>query len=467
MGKNIKRLVSGLEVIDINAKGMGVAKDASGAVYFIKNTIPGDLVDVQVYKKRRGYFEAEPTHFQQKSIHRTIPPCEHFGLCGGCKWQHLDYQQQLFYKEKGVLQNLSKIGKVTPEKTYPIIAAPDSYWYRNKLEFSFSNNRWLTPEEIESDQEHQRMGLGFHKPGRWDKIVSIDCCHLQPDPSNAIRNGLLQFAIAENIPFFDVHKQEGFLRTLMIRNTLEGAFMVLIQFFEENSSLQKKVLTYLKDTFPEITSLLYCINQKPNDSIYDQDLHLFSGKDHLIAQMEELQFKITAKSFYQTNPKQAYVLYQLVREWADLKGNEIVYDLYTGTGTIALFLAKNCKKVVGIESVPEAVQDAHFNAQMNQIENAFFEAGDMKELFNEAFISRHGQPDVVVADPPRDGMHPKVVQQLLQLNAPKMVYVSCNSATQARDLALLSSQYNVDRSRAVDLFPQTGHVENVVLLSRK
>ena len=467
MGKKLKRLVRNLEVIDINTKGMGVAKDESGAVYFIKNTIPGDHVEALVYKKRRGYFEAETTQLLEESPYRTKPTCQHFGLCGGCKWQHLDYQKQLHYKEKGVLQNLSKIGKVTPRKVYPILAAPEAYWYRNKLEFSFSNNRWLTSDEIESGQAHNRLGIGFHKPGRWDKIVSIERCHLQPDPSNDIRNTLFQFAVTENISFFDLHEQKGFLRNLMVRNTLAGEFMVLLQFFEENIEAQQKVLNFLKDTFPQITSLQYCINQKANDSIYDQNLILFSGTDHLIEHMEELRFKITAKSFYQTNPKQAYFLYQLVRDWTALKGNEIVYDLYTGTGTIALFLATNCQKVVGIESVPEAVEDAKYNAKMNQIDNALFEVGDMKKLFNEVFISRHGAPDVVVADPPRDGMHPNVVKQLLHLNAPKIVYVSCNSATQARDLALLNSQYTVEQSQAVDLFPQTGHVENVVLLCRK
>jgi len=467
MGKKIKRVVEGLEVTDINSKGMGVAKDASKAVYFIKNTIPGDLVDVLVYKKRRGYFEAEPTAFIKESPHRVTPPCSHFGLCGGCKWQHLDYAQQLQFKEKGVLQNLYKIGKVTPQKTLPIIAAPDPYWYRNKLEFSFSNNRWLTPQEIQSDEQHHRQGLGFHKPGRWDKIISIQQCHLQADPSNEIRNALLAYAIAENISFYDVKKQEGFLRTLMIRNTQAGDFMVLVQFFESNSKAEEKILSFLKNTFPQISSLLYCINNKPNDTLYDQDIKVYAGEDHLVESMEALNFKITAKSFYQTNPKQAHVLYQLVREWADLNGSEVVYDLYTGTGTIALFLASQCKKIVGIEAIPEAVEDAQFNAKNNQIDNAFFEAGDMKSLFNEDFIKQHGKPDVIITDPPREGMHPKVVQQLLQLNASTIVYVSCNSATQARDLELLTAHYIVEKSQAVDLFPQTGHVENVVLLKRK
>lgn len=467
MGKKSKRMLRELKVVDISTKGMGVAKDEKGAVYFIKNTIPGDLVEAQIYKKRKGYFEVEPTQFLEKSPYRITPECEHFGLCGGCKWQHLDYQKQLHYKEKGVLQNLSKIGKVTPTKIFPILAAPEAYWYRNKLEFSFSNNRWLSTKEIEREEIYNRLGLGFHKPGRWDKIVSIERCHLQPDPSNQIRNALFKFAMEENIPFYDWHKNEGVLRNLMIRNTLAGEFMVLLQFFEDNIEAREKALSFLRDTFPKITSLLYCINQKANDSIYDQDLILFSGKDHLIEQMDALRFKITAKSFYQTNPKQAYVLYQLVSKWAALEGNEIVYDLYTGTGTIALFLASNCKKVVGIESVPEAVEDAEYNANMNQIKNAYFESGDMKKLFNETFISRHGKPDIVITDPPRDGMHPNVVKQLLLLNAPKIVYVSCNSATQARDLALLSGQYMVKQSQAVDLFPQTGHVENVVLLSRK
>jgi 23S rRNA (uracil1939-C5)-methyltransferase len=292
MGKKSKRMLRELKVVDISTKGMGVAKDENGAVYFIKNTIPGDLVEAQIYKKRKGYFEAEPTQFLEKSPYRITPECEHFGLCGGCKWQHLDYQKQLHYKEKGVLQNLSKIGKVTPTKIFPILAAPEAYWYRNKLEFSFSNNRWLSTKEIEREEIYNRLGLGFHKPGRWDKIVSIERCHLQPDPSNQIRNALFKFAMEEKIPFYDWHKNEGVLRNLMIRNTLAGEFMVLLQFFEDNIEVREKALSFLRDTFPQITSLLYCINQKANDSIYDQDLILFSGKDHLIEQMDALRFKI-------------------------------------------------------------------------------------------------------------------------------------------------------------------------------
>ena len=467
MRKKLSRNIESLVVTDINSKGMGVAKDTSGAVYFIKETIPGDVVNINVYKKRRGYFEAQPTAFLKKSPHRVTPPCTHFGLCGGCKWQHFEYAQQLKFKEAGVLRNLQKIGKVNPEETLPIMAAPDAYWYRNKLEFSFSTNRWLTPAEVESKEEHIRLGLGFHKPGRWDKIVSIDTCHLQIEPSNKIRNALRDFAIEEQIPFFDLQQQRGLLRTLMIRNTQAGDFMVLLQFFETKPKEQEKVLTFLKNEFPEITSLLYCINSKANDTIYDQEINLFAGKDHLIETMGTLKFKITSKSFYQTNPKQAYALYELVKSFAALEGNEIVYDLYSGTGTIALFLAALCKKIVGVESIPEAVEDAKYNAQINQIKNATFEVGDMRHIFDETFIEKHGKPDLIVADPPRDGMHKKVIHQIIALQAPKLIYVSCNSATQARDLEKLSCIYNVEISQAVDLFPQTSHVENVVLLRRK
>lgn len=465
--QRIYKVENELEIIDINSLGMGVAKDDSGAVYFIKDTIPGDVVKINIYKKKRDYFEAQPITFLKKSPHRVTPPCNHFGLCGGCKWQHFKYSQQLKFKESGVLKNLEKIGKVNPKEILPIIGAPDTYWYRNKLEFSFSTNRWLTSAEIESKEEHVRLGLGFHKPGRWDKIISIDTCHLQIEPSNKIRNALRDFAIEQQIPFFDLQQQRGLLRTLMIRNTQAGDFMVLLQFFESKPKEQEKVLTFLKNEFPEITSLLYCVNSKANDTIFDQEINIFAGKDYLIETMGTLKFKITSKSFYQTNPKQAYALYELVKSFAAMEGNEIVYDLYSGTGTITLFLAALCKKIVGVESIPEAVEDAEYNAQINQIKNASFEVGDMKHIFDETFIEKHGKPDLIVADPPRNGMHKNVIHQIIIIQAPKLIYVSCNSATQARDIEKLSCIYDVQISQAVDLFPQTSHVENVVLLKRK
>jgi 23S rRNA (uracil1939-C5)-methyltransferase len=464
--KKIDRIETGLQIVDINAKGMGVAKSDEGVVYFIKGVIPGDVVDVQVYKKGRRYFEAKPIKWIQKSTHSSIPPCQHFGVCGGCKLQHLAYEGQLEYKEKGVLHNLNHIGKIDIETVLPIARVENPYYYRNKMEFSFSNKRWLTTEEISGGEEIERNGLGFHKPGMWDKVVDVEHCHLQAEPSNEIRNAIKAFAIREQLDFFDTREQQGFLRTLMIRNTLAGEVMVLIQFFKEEVEKRELLLNFLREQFPQITSLLYCINGKGNDSLYDQNIICYHGQDFITEHLDDLQFKITAKSFYQTNPKQAKVLYAIGQEFAALKGNEIVYDLYTGTGTIALSLAKQCAKVIGVESVPEAIEAANENAQFNAIENAFFEVGDMKDCFNDAFIQRHGKADVVITDPPRNGMHPEVVKQLMKLAPPRIVYISCNSSTQARDLEMMKGMYSVVKSQAVDMFPQTHHVENVVLLHR-
>jgi len=465
--KRVERFENDLKVIDINAKGMGVAKTAEGAVCFIKKVVPGDIVDVRIYKKRRGYFEAEPTRWIQKSKQRTEPVCDHFGVCGGCKWQHLSYQGQIDFKEKGVVHNLKHIGKVEVQEILPIAGVTNPYYYRNKMEFSFSNNRWLTMDEIQQEATIERNGLGFHKPGMWDKIVDVHHCHLQADPSNEIRNALRTYALENQLEFFDPRNQSGFLRTLMIRNTQEGEVMVLLQFYKEHKKNREAILDFIVSKFPQLTSLLYCINTKPNDSIYDQDIHCYHGQDYITENLDQLQFKITAKSFYQTNPQQAKVLYKIAKDFAALKPNEVVYDLYTGTGTIALSLAASCAKIIGIESVPEAIDAAQENALVNQIENAHFEVGDMKAVFNDSFISRHGKADVVITDPPRDGMHADVVQQLIKLAPKRIVYISCNSATQARDLNLMKSHYEVLKSQAVDMFPQTHHVENVVLLELK
>jgi len=465
--KRVERFENDLKVIDINAKGMGVAKTAEGAVCFIKKVVPGDIVDVRIYKKRRGYFEAEPTRWIQKSKQRTEPVCDHFGVCGGCKWQHLSYQGQIDFKEKGVVHNLKHIGKVEVQEILPIAGVTNPYYYRNKMEFSFSNNRWLTMDEIQQEATIERNGLGFHKPGMWDKIVDVHHCHLQADPSNEIRNALRTYALENQLEFFDPRNQSGFLRTLMIRNTQEGEVMVLLQFYKEHKKNREAILDFIVSKFPQLTSLLYCINTKPNDSIYYQDIHCYHGQDYITENLDQLQFKITAKSFYQTNPQQAKVLYKIAKDFAALKPNEVVYDLYTGTGTIALSLAASCAKIIGIESVPEAIDAAQENALVNQIQNAHFEVGDMKAVFNDSFISRHGKADVVITDPPRDGMHADVVQQLIKLAPKRIVYISCNSATQARDLNLMKSHYEVLKSQAVDMFPQTHHVENVVLLELK
>lgn len=465
--KRRQKLFEKLEVIDAGAKGKAVAKAPDGRVIFLSNAVPGDVVDVLTLKKRKAYFEGVATKLHKRSDKRTEPVCEHFGTCGGCKWQHMDYQHQLYYKQKEVENNLRRIGGIDLPEVSPIMGAAKPYFYRNKMEFSFSDNRWLTDAEIASGEKiEDRNALGFHIPGMWDKILDIKKCHLQEDPSNTIRRSIRQFAVEHGLSFFNVRRQSGLLRTLMIRTASTGEIMVLVQFYEDDQAKRALLLNHLKETFPEITSLLYVINQKANDTLYDQEVHCFAGRDHIMEAMEGLRFKINAKSFYQTNSEQAYELYKVARAYAGLTGTETVYDLYTGTGTIAQFVAKKAKKVVGIEAVPEAIEDAKQNAELNGIGNAAFFVGDMKTVLNQGFIEEQGVPDVVITDPPRDGMHKMVVEQLLNVCPEKIVYVSCNSATQARDLALLKEKYKVARVQPVDMFPQTHHVENVVLLEK-
>ncbi|MFM9460860.1 23S rRNA (uracil(1939)-C(5))-methyltransferase RlmD [Flavobacterium psychrophilum] len=470
MGKKItdKIVFDTVKVLDAGAKGVSVAKAPDGKVIFISNVVPGDVVDVQTFKKRKAYYEGKAIYFHEYSEHRTEPVCEHFGVCGGCKWQNMKYSQQLFYKQNEVFNNLKRIGKVEMPEFETILGSEKQFFYRNKMEFGFSNARWMTEAEIKSDQEFDdRNALGFHIPKMWDKILDITKCHLQGDPSNAIRNEIRRFAIENNLEFFNPRNHEGLLRTLMIRTASTGEIMVLIQFFEENKVQRELIMNHLAETFPEITSLQYVINGKPNDTIYDQDIKLFKGRDYILEEMEALHFSINAKSFYQTNSEQAYELYKITRDFAGLTGNELVYDLYTGTGTIAQFVSKQAKKVIGVEAVPEAIADAKENAKRNNISNCEFFVGDMKNVFNDAFIAQHGHPDVIITDPPRDGMHADVVKQILSIGAEKVVYVSCNSATQARDLALMDEMYQVTRVRPVDMFPQTHHVENVVLLEKR
>lgn len=463
-----KIVFEAIEIADAGAKGVCVAKAPDGKVIFVPNVVPGDVVDIQTFKKRKAYYEGKAVKFHTYSTHRIEPVCQHFGTCGGCKWQNMNYSQQLQYKHNEVKNHLQRIGKIELPEFEPILGSEKQYFYRNKMEFAFSNSRWLTPEEIESDEQHDdRDALGFHIPRMWDKILNITYCHLQPDPSNAIRNGLREFAIAHQLEFYDPRNRTGLLRTLMIRTSTLGEVMVLVQFFDDNKAQRELVMNYLQSTFPQIVSLLYVVNQKANDTLYDQHIHVYAGRDHIIEEMEGLRFTINAKSFYQTNPEQAYELYKITREFAGLTGNEMVYDLYTGTGTIAQFIAQKARKVVGVESVADAIAEAKVNAAKNGLTNCEFYVGDMKDVFNDAFIAQHGQADVVITDPPRDGMHKDVVDQLLKLAPPKIVYVSCNSATQARDLALLDVAYRVTRVRPVDMFPQTHHVENVVLLERK
>ncbi|WP_027066368.1 23S rRNA (uracil(1939)-C(5))-methyltransferase RlmD [Maribacter sp. Hel_I_7] len=469
MRKKTKRLVfENVTVTDAAAKGKTIGKAPDGRVIFLTNTVPGDVVDVQTTKKRKAYFEGIATNFHSLSDKRVEPVCQHFNICGGCKWQDMGYEHQLFYKQKEVENNLKRIGHLDLPELTPILGSEKQYFYRNKMEFSFSDSRWLTLDEIKSDNQiEDKNALGFHIPGMWDKILDIEKCHLQKDPSNAIRLETKKFATANGLTFFNPRNQHGMLRTLMIRTTSTGEIMVLVQFFENDKEKRELLLNHLSKTFPEITSLLYVINPKQNDTIYDQEIICFAGRDHIFEEMEGLKFKINAKSFYQTNSEQAYELYKITRNFADLKGDELVYDLYTGTGTIAQFVSKKAKKVVGIESVPEAILDAKANAVRNNIENVDFFVGDMKNVFNEQFITQNGVPDVIITDPPRDGMHKDVVQQILNIAPKKVVYVSCNSATQARDLELMKEMYTITKVQPVDMFPQTHHVENVVLLEKK
>ena len=466
--RNRKQTFFNIEVIDAGAKGKSVAKAPDGKIIFLDNAVPGDIVDIQTFKKRKGYYEGKATQFHQLSEFRENPVCEHFGQCGGCKWQYMIYDKQLHFKQQEVTNNLVRIGKLELPEVTPIMGCDTPYFYRNKMEFSFSNKRWLTADEINSNHPiESRNALGFHIPGMWDKILDIKKCWLQADPSNAIRNDVKSFAEQKNIPFFDPKKQTGVLRTLMIRTSINGDIMVVVQFFKDETDQRIDLLDHIISKFPEITSLQYVINDKANDTIYDQEVICYHGKDHIIETMEGLKFKINAKSFYQTNSKQAYELYKITRELAQIEKNDIVYDLYTGTGTIAQFVGKNALKVIGVESVPEAIEAAKENAKNNGIDNCKFYVGDMKEIFTEEFILKNGQPDVIITDPPRDGMHKKVVGQLLDVNPKRIVYVSCNPATQARDLALMNEHYKVTKVQPVDMFPQTFHVENVVLLERR
>ena len=455
--KNDRVIFENVEVLDAGAKGVSVAKAPDGKVIFIPNVVPGDRVDVQTFRKRKAYYEGKAIHFHSYSQHRVEPVCQHFGVCGGCKWQNMHYSKQLEYKQNEVYNHLKRIGKIELPDFEPILGSQEQFFYRNKMEYGFSNARWLTEAEIQSDTQFgNQNALGFHIPKMWDKILDINHCWLQADPSNAIRNGIRDFANANQLTFFDARNHSGLLRTLMIRSASTGEIMVLVQFFEDDQTGRNLVMDYLAATFPQITSLQYVINQKANDTLYDQEIILFKGRDYILEEMEGLYFSINAKSFYQTNSAQAYELYSITREFAGLTGNELVYDLYTGTGTIAQFVSKKAKKVIGVEAVPEAIADAKENAKRNNISNCDFFVGDMKNVFNDAFIAQHGTPDVIITDPPRDGMHKDVVEQILRIAPQRVVYVSCNSATQARDLALMDEKYKVTRVRPVDMFPQIG-----------
>lgn len=438
-----------------------------GKVVFVGNVAPGDIVDVRITKGKSSFMEGEAVHFHQYSKDRVEPFCAHFGTCGGCKWQHINYDLQKTYKRQQVVDQFERIAKVPIPEVLPILGSANTRYYRNKLDFTFSNKKWLTIEQIRSGEEFERNALGFHIPKMFDKIIDIDHCYLQGSPSNDVRNSLREFALQNRLSFYDIRNQVGLLRNLIIRTTSTGQTMVIVQFGEDDAENIQLVMEFMKSKFPEITSLLYVINTKGNETFHDLELVTFAGLPYIEEEMERLKFRIGPKSFYQTNSDQAYELYKVARDFAELKGDEVVYDLYTGTGTIANFVAKQAKQVIGVEYVEAAIEDAKLNSEINGITNTQFYAGDMKDVLNEEFISQHAAPDVIITDPPRAGMHEDVVKMLLRLAAPTIVYVSCNPATQARDVALLAEKYQVERIQPVDMFPQTYHVENVVRLTLK
>ncbi len=456
-----------MRITDIGAEGNAIAR-VDNIVVFVPMLVPGDVVDIQVRRKRKKYMEGAVVRFHEYSPDRIPAPCIHFGICGGCKWQHLPYDLQLFHKGKQVRDNLQRIGKIELPDIRPIIGSPDIYFYRNKLEFTFSDKRWLTREEITSDNEFAKEdAIGFHIPGLFDKVLDIRECHLQPEPSNLIRNAVREYAHKDRMTFFNLREQSGFLRNLVIRNNLAGDVMVILVFFYEDEKRREGLLDFLAGKFPMITSLMYIINSKRNDSLADQDPLLYKGADHLMEEMGGLKYRIGAKSFYQTNTNQALSLYRVARDFAGLTGKEIVYDLYTGTGTIANYIAGSASKVIGIEYIHDAVADAIVNSEINGIKNTKFFAGDIKSVLNQQFISENGKPDIIITDPPRGGMHEDVVKSIVSASPERIVYISCNPATQARDVLLMSQQYRVTEVQPVDMFPHTHHVENVILLKKR
>ncbi|WP_276497579.1 23S rRNA (uracil(1939)-C(5))-methyltransferase RlmD [Pontibacter litorisediminis] len=448
------------------AEGKCLARH-NNMVIFVGGVAPGDVVDLRITRKKKSFLEAEAIAFHELSELRVQPFCEHFGTCGGCKWQHIGYDTQLHFKQKQVKDNLERIGKVPLPEFDPILGSGKTRYYRNKLEYTFSNTSWLTKEQIQSGQEYDRDALGFHIPGRFDKILDIKHCYLQPDPSNAIRLEVRAYAKQHDLPFFDIVKQEGYMRNLIIRTANTGEVMVIVQVYEDRPEEMQALMEHLGTTFPEITSLQYVVNSKGNETFHDLEVVCYKGLPYIHEDMEGIKFRVGPKSFYQTNADQAYELYKKTRELANLTGNELVYDLYTGAGTIANFVAKQAREVIGIEYVPSAIEDAKINSQINNITNTTFYAGDMKDILSDELIERHGRPDVVITDPPRAGMHEDVVRKLLQVHPNRIVYVSCNPATQARDVEWLSEKYEVTRVQPVDMFPQTHHVESIVLLTAK
>lgn len=460
-------VIEQVEIVDVAAEGKAIAR-VNDLVVFVPFVAPGDIVDLQLHRRKHKYAEGRVLKIHKYSDVRTEPFCSHFGICGGCKWQHLPYEQQLFYKQKQVEDNLIRIGKISLPEISPIKGSSKIQFYRNKLEFTFSNKSWLTQEELNSEQTFDcRNALGFHIPGMFDKVLDIKKCWLQDDISNLIRLEIRKYTIEHNYPFFDLREQSGLMRNIIVRTASTGEIMLIVVFFRKDTEKIQALMSHIAEVFPQITSLLYVINQKANDTITDQKVHVFRGRDYIIESMEDLQFKIGPKSFYQTIQNNLNELYKIVRDFAGLNGTELVYDLYTGTGTIANFIASQAHKVIGIEYVPEAIEDAKVNSALNGIENILFYAGDMKDILTQDFINEHGRPDVIITDPPRAGMHDDVIKTILFAEPGKIVYVSCNPATQARDLGLLDEKYKVTRVQPVDMFPHTHHVENVVLLKKK
>ena len=459
-------IIEKMKITSISSNGKAVGRK-NNLVIFVNQGAPGDIIDVKIIGREKKFLIGSPIFFYEKSSDRTEPFCEHFGVCGGCKWQHLNYSAQLKFKSQHAKENLRKISKMELPEAEPIMGSAETEHYRNKLEYTFSNNRWLNQEEIQTEELINKNALGFHIPRMFDKILDINQCHLQPNPSNEIRLALKKFANAKDFTFYDIRKQQGLLRNLIIRTTTTQETMVIVQFGEDNEKKIKKVMQFLTEQFPKLSSLLYLVNLKKNETIYDQNILTYSGNNFIIEKMGNLLFKIGPKSFFQTNPKQAYELYKKIEVFANLTGGELVFDLYSGTGTIANFLAKSCLKVIGIDSVPEAVEDAHFNSRLNQIDNTEFYAGDMKDMLSGSFIKTHGRPDLVITDPPRMGMHQNVIKALNQLKPKRIIYVSCNPATQARDMELMSEYYEVIKTQLVDMFPHTQHIENIVLLNLK
>ncbi len=462
-------LLEDIEITGVANEGKAIAK-VNDMVVFTQFVVPGDVVDLQITRKKNSYMEGRVVKIKKFSERRCEAFCSHYGVCGGCKWQILPYEDQLKAKQDQVYNNLLRIGKVELPEISPILGSKNIIRYRNKLEFTFSNKKWLTYEQVASGMsfENEDMNaLGFHIPGMFDKVLDIDKCYLQDEICDKIRDCIKSYAKEHDLPFFDLRNKDGFLRTIVVRTASTGEIMLTVVFFKEDKEAREGLLNHLVETFPQITSLIYVINGKCNDTITDQETIVFKGRDHIFEEMEGLKFKIGPKSFYQTNSPQAYELYKVARDFAKLTGEELVYDLYTGTGTIACFVAQQAKKVVGIEYVPEAIEDAKVNADNNNIDNTLFYAGDMKNILTDTFVAQHGRPDVIITDPPRDGMHPDVVETILKAEPKRIVYVSCNPATQARDLNLLDVKYKVTAIQPVDMFPHTHHVENVVALELK